>query len=134
MKSLLVLSAAALLLAACQTGPNESVVGSGSDTEIRNVSFVVDTTYIVNDPAGMIARGTAMNNGTATITTGWYVEGQFYTDATKRTKLGGNTTMIGVPLSPGQQTFWTITFSTANADVRSYPGFAVGDLRAIYKK
>ena len=134
MKQIFLVVAASFMLAACQmsTG-NETTVGSGSDTAIPGVVFTVDTTYITNNPAAMVARGRARNAGTATIATGWYVEAQFYTDAARTTKLGGNNTTIGVPLAPGQETFWTISFSSSNVDVRQYPSFAVGDMRAIYK-
>jgi hypothetical protein len=40
---------------------------------------------------------------------------------------------IGVPLSSGQSTFWTIYYSSSSVDVRSYPSFGVNDLRGIYK-
>ena len=121
-----------LIFASCQL-PNETVVGSNQDTEIKNTAFQVDTTYVQTSPAGMVARGKVKNQGTTTISSPWYVEAQFYTDSTYQTKLGGNDTQIGVPLSPGQQTFWTISFSSSNVDVRLYPKFRVREIRAIYK-
>lgn len=110
----------------------ESTVGSPSDTQIDNMSFQVDTTYVSG--SALYAKGRVTNNGYAAANPPWYVEAQFYTDATYSTKLGGNYTSIYVPLSPGQATFWTISFSSPDVDVRSYPGFKVRDLRAIYKK
>jgi hypothetical protein len=124
---------AALCLSACDLAQEESAVGSGADTQINNVVFTVDTTYLEASPMRLVARGRAGNTGTATITAPWYVEGQFYADSTFRTKLGGNYTTINVPLSRNQETFWTITFSSGNVDVRLYPYFRVRDLRAIYK-
>jgi hypothetical protein len=134
MKQIFLTVVVMLSLAACNmpTG-NEATVGESRDTTIPNVVFTVDTAYITNNPAAMVARGRARNMGTATISTGWYIEAQFYTDASKRTKLGGNYTRIGVPLSTDQETMWTITFASSNVDVRQYPNFTVGDLRAIYK-
>ncbi len=75
-----------------------------------------------------------MNNGTSAISPPWYVECQFYTDSTFTLKIGGNNTLLSVPLNPGQGTFWTISFSSTNVDVRNYPKFRVKDQRAIYKR
>ena len=112
---------------------SEPVVGSNQDTAIPNLSFTVDTTYLEVSTSRLYAQGTVKNNGSSSVTSPWYVEAQFYTDATFRTKLGGSYTQIGVPLSRGQSTFWTIYYSSSNVDVKNYPNFAVGDLRGIYK-
>jgi hypothetical protein len=109
----------------------ENTVGSPSDTEITRMAFFVDTTYVSGSL--LYARGRVQNNGSNGVAPPWYVEAQFYTDATYMTKLGGNNTAISVPLGPGQSTFWTISFSSTNVDARNYPGFTVKDLRAIYK-
>ncbi len=116
----------------CQPLTTQNGVGSPLDTQILNMSFTIDSTYIANSQ--LYARGKVTNNGTSQITPPWYVEAQFYTDSTHNTKLGGNNTQIYVPLSPNQSTFWTISFYSSNVDVRSYPGFKVSDVRAIYKK
>jgi hypothetical protein len=134
MKHIFLAVLAMLSLAAC-TMPTgyEATVGQTQDTAIPNVAFTVETTYISNNPVAMVASGRAQNAGTTTISTGWYIEAEFYSDASKRTSLGGNNTRIGVPLSPGQETLWTIKFASSNFDVREYPNFTVGNLRAIYK-
>lgn len=134
MKRTLVFSAImSIALAACETPTgNETTVGSTQNTTIANLQFTVDTTYIINNPADMVAQGSVMNAGPYTVATGWLIECQFYTDASRRIKLGGNNTTIGVPLGPGQSTFWKIAFSSSNVDVRQYPNFSVGDLRGIY--
>lgn len=124
---------AALCLPACEVPGEESLVGSAGDTKINNAVFTVDTTYLSTSPERMVARGRVTNGGATTIGAPWYVEGQFYTDPSFRTKLGGNYTRINVPLTRNQETFWTITFSSTNVDVRLYPNFRVRDLRAIYK-
>ena len=111
------------------TNPN---VGSSADTQIPNMTFTVDSTYL--NYAVMVAQGKVTNSGTANTTPPWYVEAQFYTDTTYLTKLGGNSTEMTFPLSPGQSTFWSISFSSTNVDVRSFPYFNVKDIRAIYKK
>jgi hypothetical protein len=134
MKQIILAVVFALTLAACDMPTAyETTVGQSQDTAIPSVAFTVDTTYISNNPVAMVARGRATNTGTTTVSTGWYIEAQFYTDASKRTSLGGNNTKIGVPLPPGQETVWTIKFASSNVDVRQYPDFTVGDLRAIYK-
>jgi hypothetical protein len=111
----------------------DPVVGSNQDTTIPNLSFIVDTTYLDISASKLIAKGTVKNNGNSSVTSPWYVEAQFYTDVTLRTKLGGNYTQIGVPLSKGQSTFWTINYTSSNVDVRNYPNFKVSNLRGIYK-
>jgi hypothetical protein len=109
----------------------ENTVGSPLDTEISRMAFFVDTTYLSG--SSLYARRRVQNTGSNNVSPTWYVEAQFYTDASYMTKLGGNSTSISVPLGPGKATFWTISFSSSNVDVRKYPGFTVKDLRAIYK-
>jgi hypothetical protein len=125
-----------LALGGCEVPTGEgTVVGSSADYTISGLAIRVDTTYV--DGAGqgrLVAKGTVRNNGSSGVTSPWYIEGQFYTDGTFLTKLGGNYTQVGVPLSGGQQTIWTLTFSSGNTDVRQYSGFRVGDLRGTYKR
>jgi hypothetical protein len=125
-----------LVLTGCETPTGEStVVGSSGDQVISGLAFFLDTTYVDGSGQGtLIAKGTVRNNGSYNVSSPWYLEGQFYTDATLRTKLGGNYVQVGVPLSPGQQTLWTLTFTSSNTDVRQFPGFRVGDMRGIYKQ
>jgi hypothetical protein len=127
----LVVGLISLLVVGCDEG--ETTVGSQDDTVIPNLSFVVDTTYLDAQNGRLIAKGTVKNNGSSQVNSPWYVEAQFYTNSSRTTKLGGNYTQIGVPLSNGQSTFWTIYYSSSKVDVRNYPNFAVGDLRGIYK-
>jgi hypothetical protein len=111
---------------------SDNIVGTNNDVEIKNVSFTIDTTYLQSSV--LYAKGTVTNLGKTTIESPWYVEAQFYTDSTYKLKMGGNYTMIGVPLEPYQSTFWSISFSTTKIDVNQYPNFRISDLRAIYKK
>lgn len=133
MKGLFVMvSVMAFALAACMDNGGSTVVGSGSDTKIEGATFQVDTTYLDATGSGqLVASG--LVKASAQVVAPWYVECQFYTDSTLKVKLGGNDTQISVPLSAGQSTFWTIKFYTSTVDVRQFPNFAVGDLRAIYK-
>lgn len=120
-----------LMLVSCEEG--ETTVGSNQDTLIPNLSFTVDTTYLDSPNSKLVAKGVVSNNGNAQVTSPWYIECQFYANSTRTTKLGGNYTQIGVPLSNGQSTFWTITYSSTNVNVNDYPDFAISDLRGIYK-
>ncbi|HAB51893.1 MAG: hypothetical protein A2315_03100 [Ignavibacteria bacterium RIFOXYB2_FULL_35_12] len=129
--SIISFSLVVILLASCDA--TEPIVGSNQDTIIPNLSFIVDTTYLDNSASQLVAKGTVKYNGNSSVTSPWYVEAQFYTDASLSTKLGGNYTQIGVPLSKGQSTFWTINYSSSNVDVRNYPSFSVSNLRGIYK-
>jgi hypothetical protein len=124
----------ALLLALPITSCEETdpVVGSTGVTQISSLSFTVDTTYLDSSTPRLVAKGSVTNNGSSTVTSPWYIEAQFYTTKTSNTKLGGNNTRIGVPLSRGQSTVWTINFSSGNVDVRDYPDFGVKDIRGFY--
>lgn len=133
MKKLAVIISILFLLILISCEESDPVVGSDNDTTIPNLSFVVDTTYLDASNKRLVAKGTVKNNGTSKVTSPWYVECQFYTSSAKTTKLGGSYTQIGVPLSNGESTFWTITYSSSNVDVTNYPNFAVGNLRGIYK-
>lgn len=119
------------LILSCEE--SEPVVGSNQDTKIPNLSFNVDTTYIEYSTNRLFAKGTVLNTGNSSVNSPWYVEAQFFTDQTYKTKLGGSYTQIGVPLGKGQSTFWTISYSSSNVDVKNYPNFAVSELRGIYK-
>lgn len=128
LKYLLIL-VVAMSTMAIDCGGND-IVGNPNDSEIRNLSFVITDSYISNGE--LVAEGRVKNDGRSTVTSPWRVEGQFYTDNRQRVKLGGTSTRIGVPLSPGQSTFWRLDFSSVNVDVTQYPDFSVGDLRGIY--
>jgi hypothetical protein len=133
MKYLIICSIAVMLAAFVSCDTADPIVDNPNDTVIPNLAFTVDTTYLDSSAGRLVASGTVKNNGSAKVTTPWYVEAQFYTSKTSSTKLGGNSTQIGVPLSSGQSTFWTIYYSSSNVDVKQYPNFGVRDLRGIYK-
>lgn len=118
----------AALMLYCETG----IVGSQNDTEIQGVVFTVDTTFISN--SRLIARGLVKNaTRRTTIDPPWFVEGQFYTNAAKTTKLGGDNFQINIPLSLNQETFWELSFSSSIVNVQDFPDFVISDLRAILK-
>jgi hypothetical protein len=123
---------AAVLLTSCEE--SDPVVGNSGVTVINNLAFVVDTTFVDSSGPRMVARGSVTNNGSTTVNSPWFIEAQFYTSNTSNTKLGGNNTRIGVPLSRGQSTYWTIYFTSNNVDVRNYPNFGVKDIRGFYDK
>ena len=133
MKGMLVIAALiTFALVSCDEDPGSTIVGPGNDTQINGVTFTVDTTYLDASGSGrLVARGLATT--TVNIVAPWYVEGQFYSDSTMTIKLGGNNIEIHVPLKPGQSTYWTIYFYTSAVDVKQFPDFRIGDLRAIYR-
>jgi hypothetical protein len=119
-----------LLGASCEEG-NSTVVGSNQgNTDITNVSFTV--TQLVGSSSSLKASGTVKNTGSVQIKSPWYVECQFYADSTLTLKLGGNRTQISVPLEPGVETLWSITFSSQNIAEGDYPNFRVSNMRAYY--
>jgi|GEM_PF-2037144 len=122
-----------LFIAACDMEVTDPVVEDPQDTVIPNLQFTVDTTYLDSGGNRLVASGTVTNKGSAKVSSPWYVEAQFYTSKTGNTKLGGNYTQIGVPISTNQSSFWTIYYTSSNVDVRNYPNFGVKDLRGIYK-
>ena len=119
-----------LLLLSCKTPTN--IVGSDEDEEIKSISLIIDSTYL--NGSTMVAKGMATNNGYKKITSPWYIEGQFYTDASHKIKLGGTYTEIGVPLESGQSVLWKLSFSSSEINLREYPNFTVDDVRGIYKE
>lgn len=133
MKGMVVVLAFALVgFGSCDPSAGSAVVGSGNDTQITGTSFTVDTTYMDASGSGqLVARG--LVKASVKIGPPWYVEAQFYSDSTLSTKLGGANSRMDVSLSPGQSTYWTIRFYTSTVDIRQFPDFGVGDLRAIYK-
>jgi len=123
-----------MLLIGCDVnGAGETTTGSSKDTQISNLEFTIDSTYLQGSPAALVAQGKVKNKGTSTITSPWYVEAAFFTDSTLTTKLGGNNAQILVALSTNQQTFWKVQFSSSNVNVLSYPKFKVSEIRGIYK-
>lgn len=127
----IILTSLLLLTAACDL-PTESTVGSPDDTPIIGLTFSVDSTYLSGSM--MVARGQVWNNGSSSTIPTWYIEAVFYTDSTYKTKLGGNSTTMNFGLSPGQSSFWSISFSTSAVDVRQFPKFKVKDVRGVYKR
>jgi len=118
----------AALMLYCET----DIVGSQTDTELQGVVFTMDTTFISG--SSLIARGRVKNaTRRTTIDPPWFVEGQFYTNATKTTKLGGDNSRINIPLSLNQETFWELSFTSSIVNVRDFPDFVISDLRAILK-
>lgn len=113
---------------------NESITGSSSDTEIKNLSITVDTLYIQGSPAALVVSGAVKNLGTTATTPPWYIEAEFYTDSTYSVKLGGNNTQITSSIKPGESTFWTVRYSSSNTNILEFPNFRVSNIRGIYKR
>ncbi len=118
----------------CENGNgNGTIVGSTQgNTNINNVSFIITELEVFSN--SLKASGTVKNTGSANITPPWYIEGQFYADSTLTLKLGGDNTRITVPLEPGVQTLWSLTFSDPNIAEGDYPNFRVSSMRAYYNE
>ena len=121
------------ILVSCEVTTHDGPVGPPAGNGIDNVSFVVDTTYLLASPAMLVAKGVVKNTGTGNINSPCYVDCYFYTDSTTSVTLGSNDEKSGVPLSPGQSAFWMITLSSPNVDARRFPNFAVSNFGALYK-
>lgn len=132
-KGILALSAVlSSIVMSCEVTVNDGMHYQRADAGIQKISFIVDTTYMLVSPGRLVACGLATNDGPGMVSSPWWVECQFYTDSTFTVVLGKSGAQIGVPLSPGQSAYWTISFSSGNVDVRRFPDFAVGDFKAVY--
>jgi hypothetical protein len=115
----------------CESSKEDTVVGSNKDVEISGLTFTIDRSYVSG--LTMYANGTVRNEGSAKVTSPWFVEGQFYTDSTYSLKLGGDNVQISVPLDHGQGTIWNLSFYLNQGTTQIYPEFKIGNLRGIYK-
>lgn len=125
-----VIALLALVAVACSPEPVEPTVDPPDTSTITDVVFAVTSQDTADGE--LIARGTVRNTSSIPIAVPWFVSADFYADNTYLIRLGGNSTQILTPLEQNQTTFWTITFSSTNVDVRDYPTFYVTNLRAFY--
>ncbi len=123
-----------LLSLSCEVTTNDGPVFVADNSGIPNVSFTIDTTYMVGNPAMLVARGIAKNEGPGNVTSPWYVQGIFFADSSGTVVLGTDAAQIGVPLSPGQGAYWMLSLSSTNVDVRRFPNFTVGGFIATYEQ
>ena len=92
---------------------NEAIVGSDDVTLINYVEFT-NIEYL-NNGTNLEVSGLVTNiSQTKTISTHWFIECQFYANQDKILKLGGENTTINIPLDPGQQCNWLITWNPSN--------------------
>ena len=112
---------------------SDPVVGSEVGVTVINHVFFTNS-GLETSSSSLIASGTVKNTGSSKITPTWYIEGQFYADSTLTLKLGGDNTRITVPLEPGVQTLWSLTFSDPNIAEGDYPNFRVSNMRAYYNE
>ena len=117
---------AAFFLGAC--AEQDPVTGSSEATVLAGSVFAI-TERTVSGGTQLSARGTVKNNGKATWSPVWIVEGQFYSDSTFTFKLGGSTQSFTYSLAKGEQTAWELKFTSSTYDLSDYPHFAVKNLR-----
>ena len=120
-----------LLLASGCWQCQETITGSPNVDVISHVRFRVTESWA--ESTRLVAKGTVENTGTRTITPPFYVEGQFYSDAGYRLKLGGDNYRLAFSLAPGESAVWTLEFSSSEINEAQYPDFAVKNLRAYWK-
>ncbi|KAA3618897.1 MAG: hypothetical protein DWQ05_05880 [Calditrichaeota bacterium] len=112
-------------------GCDETITGSPNVDVISNVRFVITDTWAESDK--LVATGTIENTGNRTIAPPFYVEGQFYSDARYRLKLGGDDYRISFSLEPREIAVWRLEFSSSEINESLYADFAVKNLRAYWK-
>ena len=126
---LLIIIALTFLGSSCEEDP---IIGPDPGKDPISVSFTVTSQQVTSTKLSV--SGKVKNTGSSTITTHWFVEGQFYADNTFTLLLGGDVTTINLPLNPGVETLWNLELSDPDIAEGNYPNFAVKDLVAYYTK
>jgi hypothetical protein len=112
-----------------------NIIGSTEVTEITYVEFSQINNY--NNGAWFEVTGHIKNiSSTQTIPSSWHIECQFYADDTKVLKLGGENTIVYIPLESEQSTIWTIRWlpgTNSNININDFPDWTYDDLRAYLK-
>jgi len=126
---ILIIIALTFLGSSCEQDP---VIGPDPGKDPIRVTFTITSQQVTSTKLSV--SGKVKNTGSSTITSYWYVEGQFYADNTYTLLLGGDVTTINLPLNPGVETLWTLEFSDPDIAEGNYPNFALKDLVAYYTK
>ena len=124
---ILIIAALTFLGSSCEQDP---VIGPDPGKDPIRVTFTVTSQQVTSTKLSV--SGKVKNTGSSTITSYWYVEGQFYADNTYTLLLGGDVTTINLPLNPGVETLWNLELSDPDIAEGNYPNFAVKDLVAYY--
>tara|TARA_B100000131_G_C18083493_1_gene599148 strand:+ start:1006 stop:1389 length:384 start_codon:yes stop_codon:yes gene_type:complete len=106
----------------------DNTIGSDDVNELTNLEFSIDDEREVTSTA-LIVKGSVINTGTIKVSSPWYIEGMFYSDTNFTTILGGANQRINIPLEPGVNYNWVLTFSSNDIIEASYPNFGFRNLR-----
>ena len=126
---ILIIAALTFLGSSCEEDP---IIGPDPGKDPIRVSFTITSRLVTSSKLSV--SGKVKNIGSNTITSHWYIEGQFYADNTYTLLLGGDVTTINLPLNPGVETLWNLELSDPDIAEGNYPNFAVRDLVAYYTK
>lgn len=97
-----------VVITACNK-PTEST--ARVETPIKNLSFAIETVFLNSDT--LIARGTVANIGTVPVISGFYVQGEFFTDSYFYSSAGEAEVVIDSTLVVGTSTSWELSLVTA---------------------
>ena len=103
-------------------------VGSEDVMVLHGAEFQIDTLYTSN--TRFYVEGKVTNDGGSPFYPYWYIEADFYENATSNLKFGGSSTTMSFKLEPDEQTFFDLDFSSNNIIESEYPNFDVRNLRA----
>ena len=106
----------------------DNTIGSDDVNELTNLEFSIDDEREVTSTA-LIVKGGVINKGTIKVSSPWYIEGMFYSDTNFTTILGGANQRINIPLEPGVNYNWVLTFSSNDIIEDTYPNFGFRNLR-----
>ena len=126
---ILIIIALTFLGSSCEQDP---VIGPDPGKDPIRVTFTITSQQVTSTKLSV--SGKVKNTGSSTITSYWYVEGQFYADNTYTLLLGGDVTTMNIPLNPGVETLWNLELSDPDIAEGNYPNFALKDLVAYYTK
>ena len=124
------------------TGCNLSIFNY-TEVEYDNVMITVtklkfvDSSNVFSYPwCSFLASGTVVNIGEDTLFKNqymldptWFVEGTFYTDSTFTQSIGTSRDMMGVDLTPGDTTTWSMSITDSTVCTLDYPNFTVNNLK-----
>ncbi|MBC8311760.1 MAG: hypothetical protein H8E72_05600 [Candidatus Marinimicrobia bacterium] len=116
-----------ILMCGCE--PSKSnVTGSNSVIDLNSAEFVITEKNAYS--SSFQVNGTVENTGNTTYYPVWYIEADFYANDEYVLKFGGTSTSITHSLEPGEQTLWTLSFSSSQINESDYGDFAIKNIRA----
>ena len=128
--------ALSLFFVSCQstTGTNPETVpnNSAAVSELTSWDVHIDTNYFDASSGQLVSKGGLINTSSTDIVAPFRIEGLFYSDHSRETKLGAAMTIIN-SLRSGAEAQWNLRFSLADKDLSQYSAFVVDDFRVTTK-